>query len=73
MGRLVDALAEQQRRADAMTRSAHQAFQSTTQPDDELSAGDVSAASDTDTVEAGGLSKEPCHEGPSGWQGSFAW
>jgi hypothetical protein len=47
MGPLEDALAEQKRRSEAMTRSATQAFQSTTQRDDEPEP--VSPAVDADT------------------------
>ena len=47
MGPLEDALAEQKRRSEAMTRSATQAFQSTTQPDGEPEP--VSPAVDADT------------------------
>ena len=43
MGPLEDALAEQKRRSDSMARSATQAFQSTTQPDED-DPGDVSPA-----------------------------
>ena len=40
--------AEQKRRSEATIHLAKQAFQSTTQPDDESPAGEVSTASDTD-------------------------
>ena len=54
MGPLEDALAEQKRRSESMTRSATQAFQSTTEPDDESPEGEVSTDPDMDTSTAGG-------------------
>jgi len=48
MGPLEDALAEQKRRSEAIARSATEAFQSTTRPDED-EPGDVSPADDAVT------------------------